>query len=134
MGEGLFGEDRRVDTPHDHRHPFRPEPVGDLVSPRCLVRHGGDPDQVEVRPERDPVMELIDKGDLPRRRGYCGNLLEGVGRELEMAYPAELVGCRVNEKEPRIGPLGGRTELHVIWYHVTGAFVNCPISPMAEWA
>jgi hypothetical protein len=46
------------------------------------------------------VLAFIDEGHLPMGGGYCGNLLERQGRELEISDPAELMRRRVNEKEP----------------------------------
>jgi hypothetical protein len=63
------------------------------------VGHGSDSHEVEASAARNRVLAFIDEGHLPVGRGYCGNLLERQGRELEIFNPAGLVRRRVNEKE-----------------------------------
>ena len=62
--ERLLRHEARVHAAHHHRHPARPECIGDLVAAVHVARHGGDADEVGLEIEVDRLDVLVGQHDL----------------------------------------------------------------------
>ena len=103
MRERLLRHEARMHAAHRHRHPARPEGIGDLVAAVHIAGHGGDADEVRLQVEVDGLDVLIGEHHLvavarnPRGHGEQA-------RQRRVQRPVEIqrargqrIGLRIDE-------------------------------------